>query len=63
MATTLNANAAALKKGSVLAFPLGFAVEEFKEKRKKWRNLEIRLAKDCEIANIKNRVRPNVLRP
>ena len=35
MATTLNTNTAALEKGTVLAFPLGFAVEKFKEEWKK----------------------------
>ena len=41
MVTALDANPAALEERSILAFPLGFAVEKFKEKWKKWRNLEI----------------------
>ena len=63
MAAALDTNATALKKGSILAFPLGFAVEQFKEERKKRGNLEIRFTENRKVANIENRVRPNILRP
>ena len=62
MATALDTNPAALEERTVYAFPLGFAMKEFDEEIEVWRNLEVRLTENGEIADVKDRVRPNVLR-
>ena len=62
MATALDANPAALKERTVYAFPRGFAMKKFDEEIKVWGNLEVRLTENGEIADVKDRVRPDVLR-
>ena len=62
MATALDTNPAALEERTVYAFPLGFAMKKFDEEIEVWRILEVRLTENGEIANVKDRVRPDVLR-
>ena len=52
MATALDTNPAALEKRTIYAFPLGFAMEKFDEEVDIWRNLEVRLTENDEIANV-----------
>ena len=52
MATALDTNPAALEERTVYAFPLGFAMKKFDEEIKVWRNLEVRLTENGEIANV-----------
>ena len=54
MATALNTNPAALEKGAIYAFPLGFAMEKFNEEIKVGRNLEVRLAQNDEVTNVQD---------
>ena len=63
LAATLDRNPTTLKERSIGVFVLGFAVEKFEKKIEVWRDLQIRLTQNSEIANVKNRVRPYVLRP
>ena len=62
MAAALDTNPATLEERTVYAFPLGFAMKEFYEEIEVWRNLEVRLTENSKIADIKDRVRPDVLR-
>ena len=62
MATALDANPATLEERSIRVLALGFAMKEFDKKWKIWRNLEVRLTENGEVADVKDRVRPDVLR-
>ena len=62
LATALDTNPATLEERTVYAFPLGFAMKEFDEEIEVWRNLEVRFTKNSKIADIEDRVRPDVLR-
>ena len=62
MAMALDTDPAALEKRTIYAFPLGFAVKKFDEEIEVWRNLEVRLTENGEIADVKDRVRPDILR-
>ena len=62
LAMALDTNPATLEERSICVLTLGFAMKEFNEKWKKWRNLEVRLTENSKIADIKDRVRPDVLR-
>ena len=63
MATALDTNPAALEKRTIYAFPLGFAMEKFNEEIKVGRNLEVRFTENDEVADVQDRVRPDVLGP
>ena len=62
MATALDANPATLKEGTIYALTLRLTMKKFDEKWKIWRDLEVRLTENGEVADIKDRVRPDVLR-
>ena len=62
LAAALDANPATLEERTVYALPLGFAMKEFDKKIEVWRNLEVRLTENGKVADIQDRVRPDVLR-